>query len=432
MVDRKRYILLKFAFQVKSVDKKMMRKNKDIGINLRFWLLLAVLGAVLSLSAGEREQAAVDRFMSSKGLPSGVAVMVTDLSTGKTVCASGENKSLIPASIMKTVTIASLSKESDVTRPLETTVYIDGDIKTGVLRGNLIVIGAGDPSLNASTEPTSADIIAEIVDALKQKKVNSIEGRVIIDEDVFSGPDIPPTWAKGDLMHSYGTGSHGLNYRNNASGKSAVSNPARIFERDLQRAFEQAGITLLNESVRQGERHLLVTHKSAPLSEIMRSCMMRSDNLYAESMLRLYGKETTGQGSTSSGASEEMKYWKKHGIDMSGVEIIDGSGLSRSNRVTAKMMTGVLRDMADDVDYVSYFPLAGQEGTLRKFLADTPLDSYIALKTGSMSGIQCYAGYKLDDDFAPTHTVVVIVNDFRCDRSTVRNAVSRMLLDIFE
>ncbi len=160
--------------------------------------------------------------------------------------------------------------------------------------------------------------------------------------------------------------------------------------------------------------------------------MMRSDNLYAESMLRLYGKETTGQGSTSSGASEEMKYWKKHGIDMSGVEIIDGSGLSRSNRVTAKMMTGVLRDMADDVDYVSYFPLAGQEGTLRKFLADTPLDSYIALKTGSMSGIQCYAGYKLDDDFAPTHTVVVIVNDFRCDRSTVRNAVSRMLLDIFE
>ncbi len=254
MVDRKRYILLKFAFQVKSVDKKMMRKNKDIGINLRLWLLLAVLGAVLSLSAGEREQAAVDRFMSSKGLPSGVAVMVTDLSTGKTVCASGENKSLIPASIMKTVTIASLSKESDVTRPLETTVYIDGDIKTGVLRGNLIVIGAGDPSLNASTEPTSADIIAEIVDALKQKKVNSIEGRVIIDEDVFSGPDIPPTWAKGDLMHSYGTGSHGLNYRNNASGKSAVSNPARIFERDLQRAFEQAGITLLNESVRQGER----------------------------------------------------------------------------------------------------------------------------------------------------------------------------------
>ncbi|MDE6294435.1 MAG: D-alanyl-D-alanine carboxypeptidase/D-alanyl-D-alanine-endopeptidase, partial [Muribaculaceae bacterium] len=332
---------------------------------------------------------------------------------------------------MKTVTIASLSRESDVTKGLETKVYIYGDVRDGILSGNLTVVGSGDPSLNASTEPVSENIIAEIVTALREKKIREIEGRVIIDETIFSGPSIPATWAKGDLMHSYGTGSHGLNYRNNASGKSSVQNPAQLFERDLRNALLQAGITIGGESMPQSSKHLLITHVSAPLSEIMRSCMMRSDNLYAESMLRLYGRATAGEGSTDAGAGEEMKYWKKHGINMNGVSIIDGSGLSRSNRVTADMMTGVLRSMADDVDYVSYFPLAGQEGTLKRFLCETPLDSYIAMKTGSMSGIQCYAGYKLDEDFAPTHTVVVIVNDFRCDRSTVRNAVSRMLLDIF-
>ncbi len=53
------------------------------------------------------------------------------------------------------------------------------------------------------------------------------------------------------------------------------------------------------------------------------------------------------------------------------------------------------------------------------------------MKTGSMKGIQCYAGYKLDDDFAPTHVVVIIVNSFTCDRAHLRSQVERMLLDIF-
>ena len=117
---------------------------------------------------------------------------------------------------------------------------------------------------------------------------------------------------------------------------------------------------------------------------------------------------------------------------MEGVVIVDGSGLSRSNRVTARFMEEVLRQKEKDVEYVSYFPLAGQEGTLRSFLAETPLDSYIALKTGSMSGIQCYAGYKLDDDFAPTHVVVVIVNNFAGSRSALRGAIEKMLLAAFE
>ena len=94
-------------------------------------------------------------------------------------------------------------------------------------------------------------------------------------------------------------------------------------------------------------------------------------------------------------------------------------------------MENVLRRKGDDVEYVSFFPLAGQEGTLKKFLSGTRLDSYVALKTGSMNGIQCYAGYKLDDDFAPTHVVVVMVNDFSCSRQHLRQEVERMLLDVF-
>lgn len=52
------------------------------------------------------------------------------------------------------------------------------------------------------------------------------------------------------------------------------------------------------------------------------------------------------------------------------------------------------------------------------------------MKTGSMKGIQCYAGYKLDDDYAPTHIIVVIMNEMT-NRSSAREGLKKALLEIF-
>lgn len=159
--------------------------------------------------------------------------------------------------------------------------------------------------------------------------------------------------------------------------------------------------------------------------------MMRSDNMFAETFLRTYALRRGKEGSTEAGAREEMDFWRKKGMPMEGVKIVDGSGLSRQNRLTAKFLGNVLKSMSNDVDYASYFPLAGQEGTLRGFLKGSDLDAYIAMKTGSMNGVQCYAGYKLDDDFAPTHVVVVMGNNFR-SRDAYKKAVAKLLLDTFD
>lgn len=159
--------------------------------------------------------------------------------------------------------------------------------------------------------------------------------------------------------------------------------------------------------------------------------MMRSDNLFAESMLRTYGKVGGGDGSTKDATIQEMILWQEKELPLEGVEIVDGSGLSRSNRMTANFMSELLKNMSDNPHYASFFPLAGQEGTLKKFLADTPLDSYIAMKTGSMRGIQCYAGYKLDDDYKPTHVIVIIMNDLPANRDKAKQAAEKMLLSIF-
>lgn len=388
-----------------------------------------MLSVSLACMAGD----AVERFLRESGLDrEKVAVIVTELPDGNVVESHNTDASLIPASIMKSVSVAALIKKTGPDYRYSTKVYITGPVRDGVLEGNVLVVGSGDPSVNSSCGPDTPDFVEEIVKALQQRKVKEVRGRIVVDGEVFAGPSVPPSWQKGDLAHAYGTGSHGFNFENNASGRRSVANPASVFENRLRDMLSCRGISVAGESLRQGEWKQILDHKSPTVDEIMRSCMMRSDNMMAESLLRTYSAESGGDGSTVDAADRETRLWKARKAPMEGVVIVDGSGLSRSNRVTAKFMEYILRDMSDDAVYASFFPLAGQEGTLRRFLADTPLDSYIALKTGSMSGIQCYAGYKLDEDYAPTHVVVVIVNEMKVGRDKVRSALQRMLLDIFK
>ncbi len=308
---------------------------------------------------------------------------------------------------------------------------MDGPVKMGILRGNLIIEGVCDPALNSMVEPYGTDILKELVSELQKAGITKIEGSIIIDENQFAGPSRPSSWAQGDFSQTYGTGSHALNFENNSTGRRSVENPKGVFLSRLKQSLSKAGILLDGKDVGVGERTLLFSHQSPAVDDIMRSCMMRSDNLFAECMLRTYGKLNGGDGSTVDAAEKEYDMWKKKGMPLNGVNIIDGSGLSRSNRVTADFMTSVLSSMADNEVYASFFPLAGQEGTLKSFLAETPLDSYIAMKTGSMKGIQCYAGYMLDENYAPTHTIVIIMNDITGSRDRAKKAAQEMLLGIF-
>lgn len=402
-------------------------------MNLRIkFLVLAVVVATASAFAID-PQGAVDEFVRRSGVPSGsMAVKITDLKDGKVLGSHNSASPLVPASIMKSVTTAALLDEGGEDFRFHTRVYVDGAIDMGILRGNIIVEGGGDPSLHSGVEPYGGDIFSEIAETLRDMGIMQIEGSVILDETAFPGPSRPASWMPADFSTSYGTGFHALNYRNNVSGNKAVENPGALFSRHLTSRLNELGIPVHGKRMAEGRRTQILDHLSPPVDEIMRSCMMRSDNLFAESMFRSYCRLKGGSGSAADASSKAMERWKKTKLPMEGVVIVDGSGLSRSNRVTADFMTGMLTDMSDDPTYASFFPLAGQEGTLRRFLVGSPLEGYIAMKTGSMRGIQCYAGYKLDDDYVPTHTVVIIMNDITGSRDAAKKAAERMLLEIFK
>ena len=395
-------------------------------------MLMALLLVKATLLMAVTSEEAVRKFVNTCGIrPESVAVMIVNLADGDTLGRHNTSMPLLPASIMKAVTTATLLEKASADYRYHTPIYIDGPLDMGILRGNLIVEGACDPSVNSAVEPFGQDIIEEITDALRLAGITKIEGNVLIDETAYGGTPRPASWHPSDFKEAYGTGIHTFNFENNANGRKSVENPSRVFMSRLKRALSAEMITIDGKDLGEGKRTLLFDHVSPPVDEIMRSCMMRSDNMFAEAMLRTYGKLEGKDGSTETAATRELAYWTDRDMPMEGVEIIDGSGLSRSNRVTADFMTGMLGVMGDNATYASFFPLAGQEGTLKSFLAETPLDSYIAMKTGSMKGVQCYAGYKVDENYMPTHSVVIIMNDITGSRSKAKKAAETMLLEIF-
>lgn len=397
-------------------------------------LYIIIIGLLSSIETKASE--ALSRFLENSAIDStATSVYVADLRTGKVKESYNSSMPLKGASIMKAVTVGALFKSLPIDYRFLTKVYMCGNSSSGVFEGNLLIVGCGDPSLNASCGPASADLVKEITDALIKEGVKKWIGAVTFDEDIFSGDTTPKGWAKEDLSCSYGTGVHGFNFQANRQGKSAVKDPSKVFMSELTKRLSQCGIeyeSVAEKRSSNADKKLIVCHQSAPLEDIMRSCMMRSDNLYAECLLRTLAVYSHCKGSTEEGAKKSKEFWCNNNISGSGVEIYDGSGLSRTNRLTALFMGKVLEYMSNEPYYVSFFPLAGQEGTLRNFLKGTSLDDYIALKTGSMRGVQAYAGYKLDDNYMPTHVVVIIINGFGDNRPNVKKATEKFLLEVFE
>lgn len=375
----------------------------------------------------------LETLLKSKGLdPDSFSIFIWDLDEDMPVVTYRAKQPLIPASIMKSVTTATLRTAMPYNATIPTNIYYEGEIGDTVFNGNIIVEGGGDPSLGDGRHKGQTDIVEEIAGMLAEFNIRRFCGAIKVDTAYFAGPSTPPSWMKGDLSHSYGTGSHAFNYQGNASGKTAVTDPARVFRSKLTEALKARGIEVEEKRLdfKTGGKRLLFSHRSPALRDLMSSCMFRSDNLYAESFLRLYGALKGTDGSTAQGAKMMTRHWDMKNLPLEGVEIVDGSGLSRSNRLTAEFLGRMLIELKSDPVYVSFFPLVGEEGTVKNFLKSTRLQEYLCLKTGSMSGIQSYAGYLLDEDYIPSHVVVIIANNLK-DRKIFREDLGTFLLEVF-
>ncbi len=410
------------------------------------------------------------------------AVLIRDVRFGVDIVSSNIDKSLIPASVMKTVTVASMLNLADGSERFSTPVISDGEIKDSVLDGNLIVKVCGDPTIESRYLYDSQGFVDSIVSNLKRMDVSVVRGDVIVDDMEFIDATTPQGWMDEDIPWPYGARLQGANFRDNRfilrlpsketepfvpdlkfsqlnrksrrlkidrkdgsevliingnarrgfSDEFSMPFPSKVMRHEIITALGRNGISVRNEKVDTGcETFTVYNHKSPIFEDIMRSLMFRSDNLMAEGMLRAIRPGATRHDAIK----EELAVWSMAGISAHGIEIKDGSGLSRDNRLTARFLADVYQYMMTDPfanDFTSLFPKAGYDGTMRNFLVGTELEGRVAMKTGSMRGVQSYAGYLFDEDGVPTHIMVFIVNNFRCGRAALKKDIERLLLEKFD
>jgi len=136
---------------------------------------------------------------------------------------------------------------------------------------------------------------------------------------------------------------------------------------------------------------------SPPLGAIIRFMDRESDNFTAELLLKQLGAVELDRGTSTAGASVVMRTLAEAGVPMTGVRIVDGSGLSRLDRLTADALAGLLKvawgDPVVRPALLASLPVAGVNGTLEDRLRKPPARGRVLAKTGTTREASALSGY---------------------------------------
>lgn len=180
---------------------------------------------------------------------------------------------------------------------------------------------------------------------------------------------------------------------------------------------------------------VIFTQVSRPMKDIIREINVESNNHYAEHLIRTIGRYSKGDiyaDALEAGIGFTKECWEARGISTSSLQMYDGCGLAPQNALSVQFLTDLLVYMYNRSDYSPAFfqslPKAGQEGTLQNFLRNTKLSGKVVAKSGSIGGVQCFAGYLIDGN--KKYAFTVMVNKFNGTRPQVRGAIEQFLLSL--
>lgn len=181
-----------------------------------------------------------------------------------------------------------------------------------------------------------------------------------------------------------------------------VENPIHYFASVTNETFQRAGIAIQGKMVltpRDGRSDWrVVTKHTTPLSILVYVINKKSQNHYAEQVLKMIGSERRGEGSWAAG-NAEVETWltKKVGVPGSELTLVDGSGMSRGNRASAHAFVMLLRHMWKSPwreEFVSSLPYSGDpDSKFGNRLRNPPYARQVYAKTGYISGVIGLSGY---------------------------------------
>ena len=424
-------------------------------------------------------------------------VYIRDLESGTVLYERNADRPLMPASNQKLLTVATALHTLGSDYSYRTPLLFAGAIQGGVMRGDLVVVGSGDPTFgsrsNAANAPDPLDVWVETIADLG---VIRIEGRIIGDDNVLDDESYGDGW---DVAHigRYGFAAPigGIVYRDNVvevavegyqSGRAPrildeppgyllitnevqtsasrwsrqlnvarplgteslrlgglvsrrfrgnleipVSDPTRFVLSVFRDRLQSAGIEVVSalvdiddlaETPRFVAPDTLHVFESEPLGAILKRINKESDNLFAESVFR-----TFGWGGSSSGGERRVKSLLENlGIDDTGLSVRDGSGLSRKDLVTPRILGDLLYEMRSHPEANAFTNSLAQSGEQQTTL-ERRLSSYnVWAKTGSLEFVRSLSGYiRTQDDRMLAFTI--LVNNYPTSSSRVRLAIDEVV-----
>jgi len=350
-------------------------------------VLAAALGATpaqaIDASTLGRKLAAESRLLGSAS-----GVRVVDLDTSRVLFTRQENLALAPASNEKLFTTASALLRfgadgvfTTVARA-RTGTTVD---EVGSLRGDLYLVGGGDPTLG---DAALSDLALKLSQDAGLRRVT---GGVVGDDSRFDAARGFDPFLGGRLGAL--TWDH---------GRGGTQGPAQVAAQRLQGLLSARGVdfgrrarsgTLRSGQAAAGDPVDLAAVDSPPMQSLIAATNVPSDNFYAETLVKALGAAFGAAGSTSAGLAVVRADLATFGIHP---RLTDGSGLSRSDRTTARQVVRLLERMAaqeQSAAWMSSLAVAGRSGTLRRRTRRTAAAGACRGKTGTLSNVSALSGY---------------------------------------
>lgn len=334
---------------------------------------------------------------------------VVDDATGEVLWERRPHEPRVPASTTKLLTaVAALSRlPGDARVP---TVFAEG-----AEPGTLVVVPGGDPTMSGGAEPgplfPEAATLSQAGDVVRSSDLEP--QRIVVGPGPYSGPALGPGWspvevAAGNVapVEAWMLDAGRLDPADVYSPRQ--SQPALAAGRALARELgvDPSAVRVASESVETARE--LGRVESAPLTDRLRAMLVHSDNVLAEAVCREVALDRDPERAVGFGAGTDavLATLAEDGVDVSGVRLDDCSGMSSGNRISAAVLTDVLRTAAaPDVsremrDLFDALPVASATGTLidRFDGPAAPAAGWVRAKTGTLSGTSTLAGTVTSDD----------------------------------
>ncbi|HUQ55449.1 D-alanyl-D-alanine carboxypeptidase/D-alanyl-D-alanine endopeptidase [Lentzea sp.] len=381
-----------------------------------------------------------------------VGLVVRDANTGDVVYTRTSSRRQQVASNMKLLTTTAALELLGPDFKWRTELLSTGTRNGSTLQGDLVLRGTGDPTMSRTR-------YAALATELKNSGVTKISGSLVLDGTAFDAQPYGSGWAWDDEPFAYSaetsaltlspdakfsagtvlvrvkpgaaagapviataepandvvhvvssatTGSGGVSVEREhgsniirVSGSTnvetvalaSVKDPTALVSSVFRNALRENGIEFTGDVRRAAApagAAVLASDQSQTLGQLITPLLKDSNNMLAEVLVKTAGK------SFSNGVNQLSAKWSGLGVDPNGVEVFDGSGMSRLDQFSPDALASILIKAKTKPWFSAWqasLPVAGVDGTLVNRMRNTPAAGNVKAKTGSLSGVSALSGY---------------------------------------